>query len=258
MREELDSVLPELQGTEAYDTGQRTYYTGRLWGHEAVVVFSRWGKVAAAATTTHLIARHRPSRIVFTGVAGAVAEGLRIGDVVVGTRLVQHDLDARPLFARHEVPLLGCSELDADATLARDLLAAARAFLTHDLAAALSAAERARFALTSPRALVGDIASGDQFFSNDAAIAELRARLPAVACVEMEGAAVAQVCFEHGVPFGIVRTISDTGGDGAHVTFSEFLRAIAAPYAHGILKRLLGSRRPNEYDFHPTVNPKTA
>ena len=255
MREELDSVLAELRETESYDAGQRTYHTGTLWGHEAVLVFSRWGKVAAAATTAHVIARHQPTRILFTGVAGAVLPDLRVGDVVIGAKLVQHDMDARPLFARHEVPLLGRAEIPADESLGRELLIAAQAFLSQDLDSAVPLALRQRFGITTPHAIRGDIASGDKFFSSDSELAELRGRLASTACVEMEGAAVAQVCHEHGVPFGIVRTISDAAGDGAHTAFAEFVRSIAATYAHGTLKRLLGSRPPNEYDFGRTVTP---
>lgn len=258
MREELDAVLTELRDSSSYEAGQRIYHTGRLWNHDVVLVFSRWGKVAAATTTTHLITRHQPSRILFTGVAGTVMAGLGIGDVVVGTQLVQHDLDARPLFARYEVPLLGRTWLPADETLGRDLLSASQAFLSHDMPSAIPLAMQQRFGIATPQAIRGDIASGDKFFSSDDDIAELRHLLPAAACVEMEGAAVAQVCHEYRVPFGIVRTISDAAGDGAHTAFAEFVRSIAATYAHGILKRLLGSRRPNEYDFHPTENSRPA
>ncbi len=255
MREELDSVLAELHDAARYDAGQRTYHTGTLWGHEAVLVCSRWGKVAAATTTAHVIARHQPTRILFTGVAGAVLPDLRVGDVVIGAKLVQHDMDARPLFARHEVPLLGRAEIPADESLGRELLIAAQAFLSQDLDSAVPLVMRQRFGITTPQAIRGDIASGDKFFSSDGELAELRGRLPATACVEMEGAAVAQVCHEHGIPFGIARTISDAAGDGAHTAFAEFVRSIAATYAHGTLKRLLGSRPPNEYDFGRTVTP---
>ena len=257
MREELDSVLAELRDVSSYEAGRRSYYTGALWDHEIVLAFSRWGKVAAATTTAHVIARHKPTRILFTGVAGAVLPDLRVGDVVIGAKLVQHDLDARPLFARHEVPLLGMTEIPADEALGRELLIASQTFLAQDLDSAIPLAIRQRFAITRPQAMRGDIASGDKFFSSDEDITGLRRLLPSAACVEMEGAAVAQVCFEHGVPFGIVRTISDAAGDGAHSAFAQFVRSIAATYAHGILKRLLGSRRPNEYDFHPTVKLTT-
>ena len=241
MREELEPVVAELRNAESYEAGRRSYFTGTLWGHRVVLAFSRWGKVAAATTTTHLITAHRPTRVLFTGVAGAVQLGLQVGDVVVGANLIQHDLDARPLFARYEVPLLERTGIPADAALSQALLDAARTFLAEDFESAIPTELKASFAARPPRAILGDIASGDQFFASNAAIAELRRRLPAVACVEMEGAAVAQVCFEHEVPFGIIRTISDTGGDGAHVAFADFLRGVAGRYAHGILERVLAS-----------------
>jgi adenosylhomocysteine nucleosidase len=178
---------------------------------------------------------------VFTGVAGGVDPALRVGDVVVATRLVQHDLDARPLFARYEIPLLGRTVLDADPTLSAAVRDAARAFLEEvanapdmPAAAALRAA-----GVATPRVVEGLVASGDRFFASDAARSELRRDLPDARCVEMEGAAVAQVCAEHGVPFAVVRTISDAAGDHAAVSFTTFLQAVASTYSLEILRRLL-------------------
>jgi adenosylhomocysteine nucleosidase len=87
--------------------------------------------------------------------------------------------------------------------------------------------------------LGGLIASGDKFFANATELAELRQRLPAVACVEMEGAAVAQVCEEYGVRLAVVRTISDTADESAAHDFPRFAREIARHYSKGILSRFL-------------------
>src|SRR5262245_19958548 len=104
MQEEIDTLLKVLpvDCKVIYD-GRRTYHSDHLWGTPMVVVFSRWGKVAAATTATHLIADFGVAEILFTGVAGAAHPGLKVGDVVVGARLWQHDMDARPLFPRHEI-----------------------------------------------------------------------------------------------------------------------------------------------------------
>ena len=250
MQEEIDTLLKELSAdSEVVDDGRRTYHSGRLWGTPVVIVFSRWGKVAAATTATHLIADFGVEEILFTGVAGAAQPGLKVGDVVVGARLWQHDMDARPLFPRHEIPLLGRSSFAGDESRRGQLLQAATAFLRHDLPKAASEATRAAFRIRSPRAVAGDIASGDKFFASRADLADLLLRLPTVAAVDMESAAVAQVCHEYGVPFTVVRTISDAADESAAHDFPRFLTQVASVYSHGILRRLfddparqLGSR----------------
>lgn len=229
MPEEVAHLVAELRDAATTRHGNRAYHRGTLWGHDAVVVFSHWGKVAAAMTATTLVTEFGADRLLFTGVAGGVDPALRVGDVVVATRLVQHDLDARPLFARHEIPLLGRTYLEPDRALRAALADASRAYL----------AERGGDA----RVVEGLVASGDQFFSADAAREALRRDLPDAACVEMEGAAVAQVCTEYGVPFAVVRTISDAAGDTAAVDFPAFLRDVASAYSHGILRRLLADAR---------------
>jgi len=115
MQEEIDRLLRELPaGSEVVNDGRRTYHSGHLWGTPVVIVFSRWGKVAAATTATDLISDFCVTEILFTGVAGAAQPGLKVGDIVVGARLWQHDMDARPLFPRHEIPLLGRSSFASD------------------------------------------------------------------------------------------------------------------------------------------------
>jgi nucleoside phosphorylase len=134
MQEEIDTLLKELSaGSEAVNEGRRTYHSGHLWGAPVVLVFSRWGKVAAATTATDLISDFCVSEILFTGVAGAAQPALRVGDIVVGARLWQHDMDARPLFPQHEIPLLGRSSFASDEKRRNQLLQAAAAFLRDDL-----------------------------------------------------------------------------------------------------------------------------
>src|SRR5262249_23471289 len=239
MQEEIDTLLNELPAdSEVVDGGLRTYYSGSLWGKPVVMVFSRWGKVAAATTAMHLISDFGVAEILFTGVAGAAQPGLKVGDVVIGTRLWQHDMDARPLFPRHEIPLLGCSWFASDEQRRDQLLQAAAAFLRNDLAIAVSEATRAAFGIQSPKAVEGDIASGDKFFSDRADLSDLLIHLPTIAAVDMESAAVAQVCHEYSVPFTVVRTISDAADESAARDFPRFLMQVASVYSHGILKRL--------------------
>jgi adenosylhomocysteine nucleosidase len=137
------------------------------------------------------------------------------------------------------VPLLGKAMLATDAGLRARLRAAAEAFLRHDLAVVVPQSSRDWFRISSPRVVEGVIASGDQFIDSAGEIDDLRERLPKVACVEMEGAAVAQVCDEYSVPFGVVRTISDAADENAPHDFARFARDIAGQYSLGILTRFL-------------------
>jgi adenosylhomocysteine nucleosidase len=236
MREEIEGLLAEMKVTAVGRAGRRDYHRGTLWGTPAVVVFSRWGKVAAATTATSLIEQFGVTRLLFTGVAGALDESLRVGDVVVASRLFQHDSNASPFFH-----LRGVAGFGTDSDLRQASLAAAETFLRHHLTARVAAALRREFRITQPQVSVGQIASSDRFFTGRGERAELEKSLPGVACVEMEGAAVAQVCHEHKVPFVVIRTISDAADEGAAVDCGRFLRHVAGAYAHGILRNLLAA-----------------
>ena len=221
MPEELAAVLEDLDESRVDEHGGRRFHVGRLHGRDVVCVVSRIGKVAASATTALLVERFRATSILFTGVAGAVSRGLAVGDVVIARTLLQHDLDARPIFPRYEVPLLGRTEVPTDPAMTERAAAAARGFVD------------------GGRVHLGLVVSGDQFFASHAAIAELRERLPAALAVEMEGAAVAQVCHELGVPCAVVRTISDAGDDTAAHDFGHFLTNVCGAYARAIVRGVL-------------------
>lgn len=227
MPEELAAVIEVVHAEEVIELGGRRYHRGDYAGEPVVCVVSRIGKVAAAATTAILIERFAPRAILMTGLAGAVDPRLAIGDIVVADHLIQHDLDARPLFARHEVPQLGVTELACDPALSERLAAAAAAFVPPPSVVALG--------ITAPRLWRGLVASGDQFFASVSAVTALRALLPDALAVEMEGAAVAQVCHEHGVPFAVARVISGTADHGAAIDFARFLAEASGPYARALV-----------------------
>ncbi|MBV8306214.1 MAG: 5'-methylthioadenosine/adenosylhomocysteine nucleosidase [Gammaproteobacteria bacterium] len=242
MPDEITAVVESLGKVSTQTLGRRQYQVGSFRGEQLVAVFSGWGKVAAAATATQLVTTFGATRMVFTGVAGAVQDGLAIGDVVIGTELIQHDMDASPIFPRYEVPLLGRALLGTDSGLRARLRAAAEGFLREDLRRSVSQSSRDWFHIESPRVIEGVIASGDQFIDSAAEIAALRHSLPQVTCVEMEGAAVAQVCEEYAVPFGVVRTISDAADENAPHDFARFAREVAGQYSFGILSHFLRER----------------
>ncbi len=241
MHEELAAVLQAMPDEQRVRVAGRDFWVGHWQGHEVVAVLSRIGKVAAATTATLLIDHFKVQALVFTGVAGGLGAGVRVGDVVVASGLVQHDMDASPLFPRHEVPLYDRAVFDADAGLSDALQAAAQQVLA-DAGAHLGAAAMAEFALVAPQVHRGLIASGDRFVSTTSECRALQQALPDALAVEMEGAAVAQVCLDFGVPLAAVRTISDRADDDAHADFSRFIREVASRYSLAILTQWLAAR----------------
>ncbi len=246
LHDEVDGLIAAMRHEDARATrqtiGMRDYYRGTLHGQPVVLVLARIGKVAAAATAVTLIREFNVDEIVFTGLAGGVGPAVRVGDIVIADRTIQHDLDARPLFPRHEVPLLDRAEFPADPALTAALRSATEDFLREDLATEVPDGVLARFGVHQPRLHVGMIASGDQFIHSPAAVGVLRESLPALQAVEMEGAALAQICHEYGVPYALMRTVSDRADDSAHVDFSSFLRDVASHYSSAILRRFLDAR----------------
>jgi adenosylhomocysteine nucleosidase len=238
MPQEVAVMHGQMHVRREVEAGLRTFSEGTWAGQEIVLGLSRVGKVSAAATTLLLLERFGCSHIIFTGVAGGVNPRLRVGDVVVGDRLMQHDMDARPLFPRFEIPLLGRAEFAA--TLHRETARAARDYLREDLARDVTEEQRTRFGLAAPTVSEGLIVSGDQFLADPARTAALRAAVPEALCTEMEGAAVAQICYEMGeVPFAVVRVISDQADHSAAVDFQRFLDEVAGVLTGGIVRRLL-------------------
>lgn len=243
MPEEIQCLVDHLTDVKTYHIGKRDYHQGLLYGLPSVVVFSRWGKVAAATTTTTLIEHFEVQEVIFTGVAGGIDERLHIGDVVIGRHLYQHDMDARPLMPRFEIPLLSRQYFEADPNLQAQAQAAAQSFV-QQVAQNIPEEERQTFHLQHPQVRVGDIASGDAFVATRQDRARLREALPELACVEMEGGAMAQVCYEFGVPFVVIRTISDTADEHAAVNFPRFVKKVAQRYTEGIIRNLYQLKRP--------------
>ena len=223
MHEELAAVLALMPDEHNQVAAGRDFWVGHLHGEPVIAVLSRIGKVAAATTATVLIERFGVSRIVFTGVAGGLAPGVEVGDIVVADSFLQHDLDASPIFPKYQVPLYGVDRFAADRQLSDRL------------------AHAAQLALPGVRLHRGLMVSGDRFVSSTAESRALQEALPHALAVEMEGAAIAQVCHDYGVPFAAVRTISDRADDKAHVDFTRFIQEVASCYSAAIVGSFLQS-----------------
>lgn len=226
LAEEQSGLLHLLADRVQVRHAGREFWTGHVADRRVVLALSRIGKVAAATTTTALIERFGVQQVVFTGVAGGLAPAVRTGDLVVANAFLQHDMDASPLFPRHEVPLYGLSRFATDAALTDRLYAAAQALMREGVHAGVQVHQ-------------GLIVSGDRFVATGAESRSLQQQLPQALAVEMEGAAVAQVCHDYQIPFAAVRAISDRADDEAHTDFARFVRDVASRYADVVIGQLL-------------------
>jgi adenosylhomocysteine nucleosidase len=238
LADEQRGLIEQLKHPVKMVRAGRDFWCGELHGHPVVLALSKIGKVAAATTATTLIEAFKAQRIVFTGVAGGLGAGVKVGDVVVATEFFQHDMDASPLFPRYEIPLYGRTLFPCDPQLSALLLEAAQASCTGSKGLFNGYNAEANSAVHS-----GLLASGDRFVSGAQESLALQNVLHAQGlvplAVEMEGAAVAQVCWDYGIPFAAVRTISDRADDQAHVDFPSFVMEVASVYALTIVNELM-------------------
>lgn len=215
MTVEVDELKKIMSDTLEHTVGDMTFVSGKLYGADAVVTVCGEGKVNAAMCTQAMIMEYAPDLIVNTGVGGGLADGLKIGDVVVAFAVVEHDMDMSPLgYPIGFVGGVNRTEMPCDKKTA-DLL------------------ERCTRELNIP-CRRGIVASGDQFISSDEKKAFLVKTFNASVC-EMEGAAIGHVCIRNGVPFGVLRSVSDSGDDKASMSFPEFAE-LAAKNSIAIIK----------------------
>jgi adenosylhomocysteine nucleosidase len=206
-----------------------------------VLAFSGWGKVASASVATTLLQHFGAEEIIFTGVAGALSPGLQVGDVVIASELIQHDMDASavPGIRRFEIPLLGITRFPTHPGRRSQGLAGIGRFLAGGGGGMVAESPFAEAGTRSPKVVEGLVVSGDQFIAEERRRDEIVRLLPEALCVEMEGAAVAQVCYEHSKPVTVARTVSDTADARSPMDFPRFLEALAGFYSREIVRNLL-------------------
>jgi adenosylhomocysteine nucleosidase len=235
MHGELRALMPALRNPRTVRLAGRDFHQGEIFGHPVVLALSGIGKVAATTTAVLLMHEFHATHLVFTGVAGGLRRGVKVGDVVVARHLLQHDMDASPLFPRFEVPLTGRSHFETDASLSDALASAARRCLDH-ADALIGADHLKRFGIDSALLHEGLIVSGDRFVGSMAHSSELREALPDALAVEMEGAAVAPACADFARPFTVQRIISDRADDNASVDLVSFIAEVASTYTRVIIE----------------------
>lgn len=225
MDEEIASLLRLMEDVRSHTHYQITYYEGRLEGTPVVLYKSGVGKVNAALCTQVLIDRFQVQAIVFTGVAGALDPKLEIGDIVVSTECQEHDVDVSALgFAKGIIPYQEVSVYPADSKW-------------------IGWAVKAGETLEGVQVIQGKVLSGDQFISDLGKVKELRGQMEG-ACVEMEGAAVAHVSHLAGIPYVVIRSMSDQADHSANVNFTEFTQ-LAAKRSSEMVCRMLSLRNRN-------------
>ncbi|NLF26636.1 MAG: 5'-methylthioadenosine/adenosylhomocysteine nucleosidase [Clostridiales bacterium] len=204
MRIEVDRILERIEGPVKRVESGIEYISGRLMGVDVVASKCGIGKVNAAACAQTMALIFKPELILNTGVAGSLSPELGVGDIAVGTDVVQHDVDTTAL---GDPPGMVSTVNLIHFPLDRD---------------AREAILRAAEALPGIRAVPARIASGDQFVAASARKKEIVRLFDARAC-EMEAGAVAQICHLNGIRCAVLRAISDGGDEGAHLTYAEFL-----------------------------------
>ncbi len=241
MHEELNRIVALLENVSEEKVARKKVYSGYLNNQKVVVVFSGWGKVAAATTSTMLIERYAIKQLIFTGVAGAIPSHLNIGDIVIGTSFVQHDMDCADVLGikRFEIPLLSLTEIPSSQSMQQKANNAVQKYLTDDIKTDVKKEELAYLNIETPSIHNGLIASGDQFINSSEKQQELLKALPELLAVEMEGAAVAQVAHEYGLPFIVIRIISDKANEDSHIDFPRFIEKVASHFTAGIIRHMV-------------------
>ncbi|CCK05480.1 5'-methylthioadenosine/S-adenosylhomocysteine nucleosidase [Cronobacter sakazakii] len=220
MEEEVTLLRDKIDNRQTLTIAGCEIYTGTLNGVEVALLKSGIGKVSAAMGATLLLEHCKPDVIINTGSAGGLAPSLKVGDIVVSDEVRYHDADVTA-FGYEYGQMAGCpAAFKADEKL---------------IAAAQETIEKLNL-----HAVRGLVVSGDAFINGSVNLAKIRHNFPQAIAVEMEATAIGHVCHNFGVPFVVVRAISDVADQQSHLSFEEFL-AVAAKQSSLMVETLLTS-----------------
>ncbi len=220
MEEEIIVIRRKMNITNTRSIASMEFYEGEMEGQKIVLVRCGIGKVNAAVCTQVLIDIFGVSYIINTGVAGGLHPDINIGDIIISSDTVEHDMDVTAF--GHEkgfIPRMDKQFFEADKWLVE------------------IARKGAGQLQGSQKVYVGRIASGDQFISSMKVKEEIYTNFTAY-CAEMEGAAIAHTCFLNKVPFVVIRAISDKADQSAEVNFDDFVN-LAARNASKIIEEMI-------------------
>jgi len=209
MDEEVALLKQSIQDLETSEEAGCVFHIGKMEKCDVVLLQSGIGKVNAAMATTLLINNYQPDIIINTGSAGGFNTELNVGDIVISTEVVHHDVDSTAFdYALGQVPGMPAT-FKADPML-------------------ITIAEQVAHRIGDDIKVVkGLIATGDSFLSDPDVVTTIKSHFPELQCGEMEAAAIAQVSYQFNVPFVIIRSLSDIAGRNADIIFDQFLETAA-------------------------------
>ncbi len=212
---EAEQIIAAMENTTAEEWGSIRFHCGNIGVHRVVCAVCGIGKVFAAMCAQTMIVRYAPDVVINTGVGGTLTRRLTVGDIAISTDVVQHDMDTSALGDPvGMISGINRVHLPADCALGEKIAAIAEK--------------------SGIRCVLGTIASGDRFVADGGLKHQIVERFDAIAC-EMEGAAVGQACFVNGVPFAVVRAISDDADGGACEDYPAFAAAAAKKSAQTVI-----------------------
>jgi adenosylhomocysteine nucleosidase len=217
MEEEVIILRNQLENKKTEIIANSEFSSGTYGGKDVVLLKSGIGKVNAAMSTTILIERYHPDLIINTGSAGGLNPELNVGDLVISDDVCHHDVDATVFgYAYGQVPQMPAA-YQADERL-------------------IQVAEEAARSLEGIQVKKGRIASGDSFMSDPDRVQMVAEKFPGLQAVEMEAAAIAQVAYQYGLPFVIIRALSDIAGKESDLSFEQFLQTAALNSANLVIE----------------------
>ena len=220
MPEEVGIILSNLESINSSKFGDLELYSGKFFLDNSREIYittawSGWGKVSASRATTRLLSSQYNKipvdTAIFTGVAGAINTKLKKWDVILADSVIQHDMDARPIFDKYVIPALNDKKIVPDINFLNNTF--------NKLNKELNKKNFSKFGSLYK----GLIATGDMFISSREKINQLSKEIIGLYAVEMEGAAFAQVAFQEKVNWLVLRLISDEANETASSDFNEFL-----------------------------------
>lgn len=205
----------EIEKVEVY--GNCEYTIGKLNNKDVVLLRSGIGKVNAAMSTTILLEKYKPNYVINTGSAGGYDPNLEVGDVVISTEVCHHDVDVTAFgYEYGQVPKLPAT-FKADEKLIHLAVEGAKE-------------------INQFQVVKGLIATGDSFMDDPKRVEFVRGKFPELKAVEMEGAAIAQVCYQFNTPFVVIRSLSDIAGKQSNISFEQFIGKAALHSSQLVMK----------------------
>ncbi|MBM7697936.1 5'-methylthioadenosine/S-adenosylhomocysteine nucleosidase [Kurthia huakuii] len=219
MEEEVELLRATLENATSETIANSEYTQGTYKGKDVVLLKSGIGKVNAAMSTTILLEKYHPDVVINTGSAGGYDEALDVGAIVISDEVRHHDVDATIFgYEIGQVPQMPAG-FKADEHL-------------------MNIAQEAVAEVGAHQSATGLITTGDAFMNDPVRVEKVRGQFPTMKAVEMEAAAVAQVCYQFGTPFVVIRALSDIAGKESNISFDEFLPVAAKHSTQVVLKAI--------------------